>query len=462
MIDPSGHFFSNLKSEVSKLLYLGLPVIAAQIFMTLMSVVDTLMAGHYDATHLAAVGIGISLFGPIIILGGGTLMALNPIVAQDIGGRKLNAVGEKVRQALWLALIMALPAFFLLRMIDPLMELMNIDESMRIITDGFLRGISWGVFPVYLFVALRHFNEGLGATGPAMYISVIGFLFNIPANFVLIYGYLGFPEMGGVGVGWASTVAYFSMFCGMLLYTVWKPSYQRFAIFKTLSLPSRKYLGEIFKVGFPIGISRAMDRGIFALIALLMGSISSVAMAGHQIAFNFSSLLIMLPFGLATAITFRVGFNLGRKRTYEGRFAGLTGVGLCLGFLVIVLFLIFAAAPFIASLYTKDEEVLSLAISLLYFVAFYQLSEGLQVSAYGALRGLKDTRIPMYVNLATYWGVGLPIGYLLSFIFGMGPQGMWIGLTLGIAIAGFIHLVRFYRNCCGEKYNGEVAYPQEF
>ncbi len=432
-------------SEVRSLLKLGTPVIISQLLIMSTTFVDTVMAGNYGATDLAAVAIGFSLFTPVFTLGTGTLMALSPIVAHDFGGRRFEHIGRNVRQTLWLSIFLAIPAILIVRLLHPITGIMGMEHEVQDITRRYLLAISWGIVPVFAFMTLRYFNEGLGATGPAMFVSVIGLFFNILANYTLIYGNWGFPELGGEGAGWASAIVFWAMFLALLVYTAGRKAYKRFRIFTATRGPSRKLMFELVKLGFPIGLSSTMEVTLFAVTALLMGALGTAAVAGHQIALNFAALTFMIPFGLSTAITVRVGQNAGRGALAKARFSGFTGIGVSAIIMAVSAIAIFTFAKSIASIYTDNPEVLQMATGLLYMAAIFQVSDGLQVSAYGALRGMKDTRIPMYVNLLAYWIIGLPSGYILGFTLEMGPQCLWIGLIVGLSIAAILHNVRFRR-----------------
>lgn len=432
-----------LRKEAGVTLRIGIPVIIAQLLQMSMNFVDTVMAGNLSAEDLAAVAVGGAVFFPFIMLASGILMAITPIVAQLVGSRRLEEIGANVRQGLWLSQILAVPLFLGIRNLGFVMELMDVTAGIIPIAEAYMKAFSWGVFPLCAFMALRYFNEGMSVTRPSMYIALAGVLVNIPGNYVLMYGKLGFPRMGAEGCGYASAVVIFVMFAGMLWFTRQHPPYRRFGIFEMIRRPDGRYLREIVRVGLPIGLSSTMEVTMFAVVSLLMGSLSTVAVAGHQVAINFAAMTFMVPFGLATAITTRVGNAAGKKRWSEARQRGFTGIALSTIFMSVTAVIMFAIPGVIASVYTQDPAVRDVAVGLLYMAAIFQISDGLQVSGYGALRGLKDTTVPMYVNLVAYWVVGLPLGYYLGIVRGVGPQGLWMGLIAGLTVAAVLHNVRF-------------------
>ena len=423
---------------------LGLPVIASQLLQMSMGFVDTVMAGNLSPKALAAVAVGSSLLNPIYIFLLGILMAINPVVAQLFGGRQIKQIGKNVRQGLWLSQLLAWPAFFLVRNLKPLLLLIKVEPAIIPVAQGYMDAISWGLPFISAYMALRFFNEAIGATKPGMYFALLGVVFNIAGNFVFMYGYLGFPAMGAVGTGWASALVAVIMFLGMLIYTARRQSYKRFGIFEKLGRPSLDIFRELIHIGLPNGMSAFLEVSMFALVTLIMGSIGTLAVAGHQIAINFCSITFMLPFGLSTAITIRIGHAIGRKNPHQARFSGLVGIGMSVMIMTCTALVMWLMPNLVAHLYTQDQDVIVVAVSLLHVAAIFQISDGLQVSGLGALRGLKDTRIPMIVNLIAYWIIGLPLGYLLGIVLNMGPRGLWFGLVAGLTMAAILHNSRFW------------------
>lgn len=435
---------AQILKESGMLMKIGVPVIITQLLQISMSFVDTIMAGRLSPEDLAAIAVGTSVLMPVVVLCMGCLMAVTPIVAQNVGGRNLEVIGKNARQVLWLSQILAIPAFFILRNLDFVFELLQVTEEIVPIAAGYLKAISWGIFPIFAYAALRHFNEGLSVTRPAMYIAIIGTLVNIPANYVLMFGKLGFPQLGAVGTGYASSLVFSIMFIAMLWFTVGHEPYRRFDIFGKFRWPEKKYLSELVQIGTPIGISSSMEVSMFATVSLLISSLSTLEVAAHQIAINFASICFMIPLGLSIAISARVGNSIGRGKTQEARFRGYIGVGISTLFMICTATILFLFPNAITSIYTSDAEVTNLAVQLLYMAAIFQISDGLQVSGYGALRGLKDTKVPMVVNLIAYWVIGIPTAYLLGFTYNYGAPGFWIGLIAGLTVAGILHNVRFF------------------
>lgn len=430
--------------EARTTLSVGIPVIIAQLLQMSMNVTDTIMAGQLSPEDLAAVAIGWSTAIPFIVLSMGIMTAINPIVAQLSGAGTTETVGKHLRQALWLSLFLGLISFLILRNMEPVLSLLGIQPDLIPLTMKYVKALSYGLFPIYSYMCLRFFNEGLSVTRPGMYVGFLGMLVNIGGNYVLMYGKLGMPALGAEGCGYATAIVGLAMFIAILIFVYRYPTYKAFGLFDNMRLPEWHYFRELLSVGIPIGISSAMEVSMFAIVSLLMGTLSTQAVAGHQIAINVASVAFMIPFGLSTAITARVGQAKGLGSWYQVRFRGATGIGLSVLIMIGTASLLALFPQFITQLYTNDVQVQQIAIQLLLMAAIFQISDGLQVSGFGALRGLKDTRIPMIVNLIAYWLVGLPLGYWLGIINDNGPIGLWIGLIAGLTVAAVLHNIRFY------------------
>jgi MATE family multidrug resistance protein len=431
------------KKEVSVLFKIGVPVMITQVLQMSMGVVDTIMTGRLSAESLGAVAVGNGLLMPLFVLGLGCMMSVTPIVAQHVGARAFHEIGKNARHVLWLGFILSFPVFFTLRNLDPVFPWIGVTEELIPISTGYLDAMSWGIFPIFAYAGLRYFHEGLSVTRPAMFIALTGLLINIAANYVLMYGKLGFPAMGAVGTGYASSFVALIMFLLMLIFTINFTPYRRFEIFTKFRLPDPKHLKELLQIGGPIGLSASMEVTLFAVVGLMISTIGAVEIAGHQIALNVASLMFMIPFGLSVAISTRVGNAIGRKRLDLARFRGRTGILSSTSLMLFTGGFMFLFPVQIASIYSSEPDVLALASQLIIMAAIFQISDGLQVSGYGALRGLKDTSVPMLVNFFSYWLIGIPTAYYLGTVAGGGPRGMWFGLIAGLSVAAILHNVRF-------------------
>lgn len=442
--------FARIRREFTALLTLALPIIIAQLSHSAMGFVDAVMAGRVTPTDLAAVALGNSIWVPVYLLMTGTLLATTPKVAQHFGAGRLEEIGPLVRQALWLAVGTGLAAAVVLWSARPVLQVMGVAPALVESSMVYLRGIGFGIPAVALYHVLRCFSDGLGRTRPSMVLGIGGLLLNIPLNYVFIYGHFGVPALGGPGCGWASGLVMWFMFFGMLGWVRWAPAYRSSRLFARFDRPNGPIMRRLLGIGVPIGVAVFAESSIFAVIALLIGSLGADVVAGHQIALNFSSLVFMIPYSLAMAVTVRVGQSLGRKDALAARFSARVGIASALLYACLSASLMLAFREQIAEIYTADPTVIRVAAMLIAYSALFQFSDGLQVITAGALRGYQDTRATMIITLFAYWGIGLPVGYVLglSHLFGepSGPSGLWLGLIAGLTGAALMLSVRLNRS----------------
>jgi MATE family multidrug resistance protein len=380
----------------------------------------------------------------------GILLATTPKVAERFGAGQETAIGALVRQALWLALAVGIAAGVVLWNAKPILEVMGVDPELIGPSMVYLYGIGCGIPSVALYYVLRCFSDGLGRTRPSMMIGLFGLLLNIPLNYVFIYGHFGMPALGGAGCGWATAVAMWCMFFAMLAWVWWAPAYKKAGLFDHFEWPRREPIQRLLSIGLPIGIAVFAESSIFAVIALLIGSLGADVVAGHQVALNFSSLTFMIPYALGMAVTVRVGHALGAGDPRQARFVAGVGILTALAFAAFFCTIMLSLRSEIAAIYTPDPTVIQVASALIVFAALYQFSDAVQVTAAGALRGYQDTRVTMVMTLFAYWGIGLPVGYALglSHWFGepSGPKGLWQGLIVGLTCAAVMLSIRLARS----------------
>ncbi|EPZ8122570.1 MATE family efflux transporter [Yersinia enterocolitica] len=433
--------------EARSLLALAIPVVIAQLSQTAMGVVDTIMAGSVSATDMAAVAVGTSIWLPAILFGHGLLLALTPTVAQLNGSGRRNQIAHQVRQGFWLAFCVSVLIMVVIYNSDHIiMRMHNIDPVLADKAVGFLHAIMWGA-PGYLFFqVLRNQCEGLSKTKPGMVIGFIGLLVNIPINYIFIYGKFGAPALGGVGCGVATGTVYWVMFLMMRWYVTRARSQQDIKLEKGFAAPDWQVMKRLGGLGLPVALALFFEVTLFAVVALLVSPLGIVAVAGHQIALNFSSLMFMLPMSLSVAATIRVGFRLGQGSVDDARVAAYTSiaVGLMLACVTAIFTVVFR--EHIALLYNKTPEVVVMASHLMLLAALYQLSDAIQVIGSGVLRGYKDTRSIFFITFTAYWLLGLPSGYLLGLtdyvVPAMGPSGFWIGFVIGLTSAAILMALR--------------------
>ncbi|MEZ5331944.1 MAG: MATE family efflux transporter [Thermoanaerobaculia bacterium] len=436
---------SPLHREASILLRLAGPLILGQLTGVLMTFVDTVMSGRLSAEALASVATGAAVWHTVYLFGLGVLLAVSPSVAHLDGAGDHREIPTVVRQAGWIALALAVLSILVYRSAGGLLAAMGIAPELHATILGYLAALAWGAPAMYLFLVLRFLCEGMGISRPIMYFGLVGLAFNVVLNYGLIYGRWGLPALGAVGCGHATSAVWWIELVGLGLYVRHESRLRRLEIFRRIEAPHLPSILGLLRLGLPIGWSFFVEVSMFATVALLMGSIGAVPVAAHQVAINVASITFMVPLGLSLATTVRVGHAAGRGDREGVARAGWLGIGLSVAAQVLAAALLFAFPRAIASIYSGDAAVLSLAAQLLLLAAVFQLPDGLQVSASGALRGLKDTTGPMLVTVVSYWLVGLPLGHTLAFHAGLGPPGLWIGITAGLSLAASWLTVRFRR-----------------
>jgi MATE family multidrug resistance protein len=431
--------------ESAALLRLTGPLLVAQLSQTAMGFVDTVMAGRYSAVDLAAVAVGSSIFFPVYLFLIGLQNAVTPLVAQAHGRGDRDGIHGSIRLGMAVGLVAGLLLMPILWWMRPFMVWMGVSAEVIPITSRYLFAISWGLPLGGIFYGLKGGGDGLARTRLSMFAGFLGLGVNILANYLLIYGKLGLPSLGGVGCGWATSVSILAMLVAMalLLHRSRLGGTNRLLTpWNSRSGMAASGIGSFLRLGLPLGIAMFIECSIFTVIALFIAKLGAQVVAAHQIALNFTSMLYMLPYSLATALTVRIGYTIGRGRVPRLTRIVTTGLGLALSGAVLTCLGILVFSREIAALYTPDPVVQGLAVSLLVYAAIFQLPDAMQVNCGGILRGCKDTRVPLVLMLFAYWGIGLPMGYGLGLagLRGMepGPQGFWIGLICALTAAALL------------------------
>jgi MATE family multidrug resistance protein len=460
---------------------LAIPIFLAQLALTGLGVIDTIMSGWVGTPDLAAIGLGSSIMLPVFIFSTGVLLALTPMVAKSMGQGKSPStvkISEQSRynisrflfQGLWLSIPLGILSLLVLMNLQWLLDLLNLSPKVYQLTQDYLFYVALGLPGIALYQALRFFWEGLGLTLPTMWISFLALLINVPLNALFIYGYGPVEAMGAAGCGVATAIVMWLMFVIGLGFVfksaVTRPFIKPGSIKLAKALQGRTVQNDnatpypwafqwragvypILKLGLPNAMSLIFEVSLFSFIALFIAQLGSVVIAGHQVAISFTSLAFMLPLSMAMALTVRVGYGFGQHnpgQVWLSLFSGMS-MAILMGLLLALLTYVFNHQ--IVSIYTQDTEVLTLAATLLVFAAMYQVFDAIQVAAAGALRGFHDTQVTMLVTFVSYWGVGLGLGYVMAFTHAMtepmGVQGFWLGILLGLGLAAVLLVWRLKR-----------------
>lgn len=435
----------NHLAEIRRTLHLALPVMIGQLAVFSMNFVDTVMSGRLPNRDiaLAALGIGGAVWSSMLMFALGTLMAVQPSVAQLDGALRRREAAAQTRQALWIALALSVPFFTVCYFSRPLLDLFRIDPAIVPTAAAYLRAMSWGAPGLCLVLLARFFSEGTGHTRPTMLYGVIGALLNIPLNYVLMFGKFGLPAMGTVGCGIATSIVLWLQFLMLFLYLRTHRHYVPFELMSRLERPDWTEIRELLKTGLPIAGAIFVEGSLFVMAALLIGRLGPVPAAAHLVAINFAALMFMIPVGLSSAVSIRVGNAIGRADPEGARYAGLIGILIILAIQTVSAANMFLFPDVIVGLYTDDALIAPLAVSLLFYAAIFQYPDGLQIVASGALRGFKDTRRPVLYMIVAFWIIGLTLGYHLTFAREWGPAGMWVGMIAGLSVASVLLLRRF-------------------
>jgi len=437
--------------EVRTSAVLAAPLVCGHLSTGLIGFVDSVIAGHHGTNTLASVAVGTALFWLPMMIPMGTLMSLPPSVSQLDGARRRHEIGALFRQALWLAAMLGVVLFAFLSVAGYALAPMGIAPDIRPGTIAFLHGIRWGVPALTLYLAMRYLSDGLHWTLPTMLLGFGGLVVLVPLGFALTFGVAGLPALGAGGLGIASTAMMWSQAIVFALYLRRARRFADLGLFARFDPPHWRSIRGLLATGLPIGVTVAMEGSLFIVTALLIGRLGTVPVAAHQIAINVASLCFMVPLGLAEATTVRVGHALGRGSREDMRRAAFAGYALALCTQACSALVLLFGRHALVALYTHDVAVAALAASLLLYAAAFQFPDGIQVLSAGALRGLKDTRVPMFLAAFAYWGIGMPLGAGLGLGLGgftqaWGPRGMWVGLIAGLTVAATLLGLRFLRS----------------
>lgn len=434
-----------LRREVRASATLAAPLVLGQLSSVAMNVVDTVLAGRHSPLTLAAVAVGSALWSVVILVLIGVLMAVPPFVAQLNGAGRRAEIGAIFRQALWLALLLGIPLMFGVRHLDWLLEAARIAPEVRPQALAFLGAIGWGAPALALYLCLRYLSEGVAWTIPTMLFGIGGLLLLAPLGYALMFGRWGLPELGAAGLGYATALVLWLQALGFATYLAMAPRFRDLRLFARFDWPRVSILHDLLRVGLPMGVSVFLEGSLFVATALIIGRIGAVPVAAHQIAINLASVTFMVPLGIAMATTVRVGHAVGAGDSSAVRWAAGAGYTLVLATQSVAALTMLLCSRWLADLYTTDPAVATLAATLVLYAAAFQFPDGIQALSAGALRGLKDTRVPMAITLLAYWGLGMPLAAGLALGVGQGAQGMWAGLILGLTAAACLLTWRFVR-----------------
>ena len=440
---------SGIRAEVRATLALAGPLAAANLAQMAMGVTNTVMVGRLGVMPLAAVGLGGMFYFTVGVMLQGILFAVAPLAAHAFGARDRRAAGRIAGAGLVLAALFALPFISGLTSLDRLLQTLGYDAALAAEIGRYLRALAWGG-PAFLgFGVLQSLIAATSRTRPVMAVVLICVAGNAVLNWMLIFGRLGAPALGVTGSGYASSVNQWLMLAGLALCISVMPGLGGLHMLRGTFAADRTEIGNILRLGLPIGGIRGLEAGVFLAASILIGLLGAAALGAHQLVINCASISFMVPLGLGQAATVRVAYQLGTGRARAARRAGFVALALGIAFMgaaAVVLWTfpqaIIAAYIDIAS--PANRALVEIARRLIVIAALFQVFDGMQVIAVGALRGYRDTLVPMLIAAFGYWGAGFAGGWILAFPLGYGAVGVWWGLALGLAVVAVLLTLRLH------------------
>lgn len=429
-------------------LLLGLPIVGSHLAQMLITLTDTVMMGWYGIDELAAVVLASSIFFVLFIVGSGFAFAIMPMAASAEGEGDTKQVRRVVRMGLWISLIYCAIMMPLLWNFEAILLAIGQAPEIAKLAQTYMHVVQWSMFPAMLVMVLKSYLSALERVNLVLWVTILAAILNALVNYALIFGNWGFPEMGVRGAAIASILSTLLSFGFIALYVYLLPELKEYAIFTRFWRSDWPAFWEVFRLGWPIGATMLAETGLFSATAILMGWLGTTELATHGIAIQIASMAFVIYLGFSTAGTVRAGRALGR-----GDIAGIwrvavtvLGLQLFVAALVIVMFLAIPETligAFLTDGSVEASDIVAYGVGLLLVTALFQIPDGVQVVALSLLRGIKDTKVPMILAVISYWVIGMPVAYILGFVWGYGGVGIWAGLVIGLTVAAVTMLWRF-------------------
>jgi len=445
-IEWMGFEQGNGRRELAAMVALALPVVLSELGWVAQGIVDTIMVGKLGPVAIGAVALGNAVYYSPSLFGIGLLLGLDTLVAQAHGRKDHDDCHRWLAQAVYLACIVTLPLMLLIFLASFGFASFGIAPQVAGPAAGYLRVLNWGTLPLLLYGGTRRYLQGVGQVRVVTVTLVVANLINWFGNWALIYGRLGLPAMGVNGSALSTVVSRIFMAAALLGFA-WRYERRRgHPLFRNWAGPSLARIRQLVKLGAPAAGQIVLEVGAWNMATFSAGWLTPVALATHQIVLNYASLTYMVPLGISAAAAVSVGQAVGAGDLERARRAGWLALALGTGFMLLAAVAFLTAPVPLIALYTRDPQVMAVGTSLLGIVAAFQIFDGIQTVSTGALRGLGETRIPMYANLVGYWVLGLPLGFFLCFVLHWGIYGLWIGLTLALVVIALTVLLRWHRD----------------
>ena len=419
---------------------LAAPLVLSELGWMAMGIVDTMFVGRVSAEAIGAVSLGTSIFYAIAIFASGLLLGLDTLVSQSYGAGNLDDCHHSLVSGVWLALFLIPCVMGAVWLFVPAFAMLGINHDVLRDTAPYIRALNWSAPPLLLFFGLRRYLQSIGVVRPILVTLITANLVNVAGNWIFVFGNLGAPRLGAEGSGWSTCVSRVYMLAALVV-VIWQRDRR---VVDVSWRPDFRRIAELLKLGLPAAGQIGLETSVFATVTVLIGKLSASVLAGHQIALTTVSTTFMMPLGISSAAAVRVGHAIGRRDPEGAARSGWTALAFGAGAMSLAALALLIFPRAIARLFTPDQAIIAAAVPLLRVAAFFQLFDGLQVNATGALRGASDTRTPMLCHFAGYWIVGLPLGALLCFRYTFGAVGLWMGLSTGLILIGIV-LFWFWR-----------------
>ncbi|MHC5226432.1 MATE family efflux transporter [Ignatzschineria sp. LJL83] len=432
------------KDELNMLFALSLPILITQWFLVGMGVVDIAITGHFNDDVQASVGLGVMIWNPLLLCSTGVLMSVAIFSAHEFGSGRSQDVAKIWHNGVLISFELMLLVMLIMNFsAEYLLRFLRVEESLIPGSVSYLRALSVGVPAILLFNSLRAVCEGVARPVPITIVCGVGFVVNAILNYVLVNGYepIGLPSYGIVGSGLGTGLTFWVMLILLGLFTYVDPRLRSLKLICPVTKPDHR-LTEMIKVGLPSGATLFAEVAIFSAAGLILGQFGAVVVASHQISLAITSMTFMIPLSVAMALTAMTGQGMGRKDYASVLRISYMGRMVALGLMVITSLLLFFARFHIPQLFNENPEIIHMSAGLIIYSILFQLPDGLQISANGILRGMKDTTVPMCLGIASYWLIAFPLCYYLGVVKGMEAAGVWIGLIVGLTFAAIFLNIR--------------------
>jgi MATE family multidrug resistance protein len=437
-------------SEAKQIVKLALPLLFTQIIAALMFFTDTVVASKAGYIEMASVSVATGIWYPVIFTAQGLLIAVTPVVAQMFGAdreqTKSKQMTSNIFQGGYLALILTSFVIVLYQFVDIPINALELEPQLESKSLQYLDYVVLGILPATLFFVLRGFCEGVNQTKPALIVSVIALIANIPLNFIFVFGLFGAPELGGAGCGLATALVQWISLISLLIYFKVSKKLARFNLFQSFELPKLSAITGLIKVGTPIAFSVFFETTLFACMALFIAPLGALSVAGHQVAYSYSAVIFMLPLSLSMATTIRVGTLRGAEEFERLTVTIKTALVMAFMFGVVVMLTTILFRHDIIGLYTDNADVVAIAASILVVTAIYQIPDAIQVMSGGIFKGLKITKPLFYITFVSYWPIGFTLGYIIArtdwILPALGAKGFWVGVVIGLCTASVLFLYK--------------------